>query len=125
MPIYANYGVNKAPWTLKTSIPFKELNDLVKIFLEARKTFAYKGDTAFLSTITPNTKLEEAYIARFDIGRSMIPEGIYMQNLEALINECNLSLETLKKKKKFPDYKYDIIGNWDSGKIIILEKKKK
>lgn len=119
MPIYG-YGVTKAPWTIETEMKKKKLIKLKKIIIQARESFAYSHDQVFCNSIKCNLNLDELYIASYDMSKTNMPVGNYQVELESLIQEANF---ILSKDNSFKNHKFDIIGNWTMGKIIIMVKK--
>lgn len=118
MPIYG-FGVSGAPWTRCVEMKKETLAKFIEIFNKAKKPYQVKNP-AFYSSIKNNTQLVELYIASYDISKSNIPVGLYDNYLETLIQEANLLLSS---KKKYNNYKFDIMGNWEMGKVILMEKK--
>lgn len=116
MPIYG-YGVLGAPWELETNMNIKTLSKLISIFKKELESIS-KQDPIFRKTIQLNILMDEVYIAKYDYSRSNINEYQYMQSLETLVNNANIAL-----KNSFKNYKFDIMGNWTIGKIIIMKKK--
>lgn len=120
MPIYTNKFIGKNPWTVVKSLDKKTLIKLRKILKDAKVTFQYRNEFNFLNSVKDNEEMESLYIASYDIRDTNIELYRYQTYLESLIKECNYILSS---KYKFKNYRYDILGNWDYGKIIILEKK--
>lgn len=117
MPIYA-FGLVSAPWVICKSIDVKKLVEFIKIFKKVEKEF--KSNEYFIKSITYNTKLDNCYIAKYDSSKTNIETYHYQQNIESMINKAN---EILSKKHSYDNYKFDIMGTWVNGRIIIMEKK--
>ena len=119
MPIYG-YGLVGAPWVRETKIEIKKFYKLVKIINQAKQSFDYSNDEVFCRSIKVNQSDENySYIAVYDKSKTGIDESTYIFRLEVLINEANL---ILSKNKKFENYKFDIMGYWTVGQIIIMKK---
>ena len=118
MPVYG-YGVLGAPWTLcknlDVKILIKFINIVKKVALEEFKT-----DEVFRNSIIYNSKLESCFIASYDMSKTNIELYYYQERVEKVIKKSN---EILSKNKKYDKYKFDICGNWNIGKIVIMEKK--
>lgn len=124
MPIIG-FGSQPAPWVLDDDLSTNELATYAKILNACLHSFKYKDRKNFTRTINLNVVLEGSYIATYDVTKSGIDFGSYKIMLEELINECNdYLMKDFKTKKKFINYKYDIQGNWEMGKIVILTNKK-
>lgn len=120
MPIYCNYGTTKAPYSRVTNLNYKDIMKLSKIIFEAKKSFMYKSDDVFCRSVEINLTSEPNKIATFNFFRTGIDDSAYIQRLEALINEANILL--VKNKKYANDYRFDIMGSWTYGEIIIMKK---
>lgn len=116
MPIYGNYGVNNAPWVKINEMATSELAKLMMIFKKAEKKYSF--DDVFLKSIIYNDKMKQVYIATYDISKTNMNEFTYRTQLEGLIKYAN---EMIIKKKNI---KFDIMGTWVTGKIIIMTKNK-
>lgn len=121
MPLYG-YGLLRAPWVLEDVIKRKDLVELIKVLRSAKRSFTYSQDKVFLSSINDNLKVEESYISSYDNSKTNLPVSTYQLRLEDLIYEAN---KLLIKSKKFPNYKFDIMGSWTIGRIIIMKRNKK
>jgi hypothetical protein len=118
MPIYG-YGLIGAPWTWDKNLSKSDHLYYIKTLKKALRNFEYAKDDIFRATIDFNIKGNDtSFIAYFNIHRSNIPYATYMRNMESLLNEANNSL-------KKDNIKFDIIGNWDVGKIIIMKRNDK
>jgi hypothetical protein len=123
MPIYCNLnGVNKAPWVIVKEMSIKDIKKYISIFQKAMKKFKYKNDALFLHTIDINiyNVTNNCYIASFDKSKTTIPVFNYQNELEELINYAN----ELMLRSHIDNYKFDIMGTWITGKVIIMTKNK-
>ena len=118
MPIYAS-GLISAPWSVCKEIKRDKFIKMRKVFIQARHAFKYYNDTVFLSSIESNNKMEECFIASYDYSKTGMSLEVYYTRMEELIAECNRTLI----KKKVTNYKFDIVGSWSIGKIVLMEKK--
>ena len=142
MPIYTN-KLTSQQFKVVTKIDIKDFEKLLNTFKKAKETFPYKNKYYFLKSIeldeagkslefytlkatidylagTDLSKIEDKfpYISKFyNDPRLNINEYNYIMMMESLINEAN---SLLKKNSK---YKFDIVGSWTNGKVILLEKK--
>jgi hypothetical protein len=124
MPIIG-FGNQPAPWVIDNDLSTNQLATYTKILNKCIHSFKYKDNKNFTRTIKINVMLEGSYIATYDVTKSGIDFGSYKNMLEDLINECNNYLiKDFKTKKKFINYKYDLQGNWEIGKIVMLTNKK-
>ena len=115
MPIYG-YGVIGAPWTICREIDKKTLFIMINKFIENQDKIKCFDKESFIKTIEYNIKMEECYIGTYDIAKSNINEYNYMKCMEELLKIMN----SIYEKKK---YKFDIVGQWTAGKIVIMVKK--
>lgn len=124
MPIIG-FGNQPAPWVIDNDLSTSQLSTFVKILNSCIHSFNYRNNKNFIRTINMNITLEGSYIATYDVTKSGIDFGSYKIMLEDLINECNNYLiKDFKTKKNFINYKYDLQGNWEMGRIVILTNKK-
>jgi hypothetical protein len=124
MPIIG-FGNQPAPWVIDNNLSTNQLATYTKILNAALHSFKYKNNKNFTRTIKINVMLEGSYIATYDVTKSGIDFGSYKNMLEDLINECNNYLiSDFKTKKAFINYKFDLQGNWEMGRIVILTNKK-
>lgn len=121
MPIYG-FGTIGAPWVLEKNITDQTLYKLVNVVKTAKKSCTYHNNESFIRSIKDNFPRKENafYISTFDSSKTNIPTANYQVMLEDLIKKCN---EILIKNKIFSKYKFDIMGNWTTGTIIIMVKK--
>ena len=142
MPIYNNKLISQQ-YKIVTKISITDFEKLLNTFKKAKESFPYKNKYYFLKTI----ELDEAgkslefynikvtidslagtnysniqdkfpFISKFyNDPRFKIDNYNYGLMMESLINQAN---SLLSKSSK---YKYDIIGSWTNGKVILLEKK--
>lgn len=120
MPIYGYEFIGGNPWVVVTSIERKTLIKLRKVLKNAKTSFEYCKEIAFCKSVKDNEEMKDLYIASFDISGTNMDQYRYQTYVEALIRECNYLLSMNYKYKK---YKFDIIGQYYCGKIIIMEKK--
>ena len=119
MPIYG-YGIMSAPWTIENELKKETLVKLRKIIRSAKSSFDHSNDQVFCSSIKDNVDMIEPYIASYDMSKTNMSVALYQSYMESLVQEANF---ILSKKNKFNNYKFDIMGNWQIGKIIIMKKK--
>lgn len=119
MPIY-NSPLAKAPWVVVKKMEKKRLKKYIDVFKDSMKSFPGRRDFTFLSSIDVNASLTKCYIAEYDIHKTAHAVGDYQNKLESLVREAN---NQLNKHSKLKDIKFDIIGNWTYGKVILIEKK--
>lgn len=117
MPIYG-YGVTKAPWIFCKTLTVKKLIKFINIFKSVETEF--KLDPVFLKSITYNSELKGPFIASYDLSKTNINAYIYQTNIEKLVSNAN---KILSKNRSYDNYKFDIMGTWTIGKIIVMEKK--
>jgi len=142
MPIYSD-KLNSQKFKVVTKIEIREFEKLLNTFKKAKESFPYKNKYYFLKSIeldeagkslefygikstidyflgTDLSKVEDKfpYISKFyNDPKFNINDYNYIMMMESLINYSN---STLPKNSK---YKFDIVGSWTNGKVIILEKK--
>ena len=142
MPIYSNKLLSQQ-YKVVTEISINEFEKLLKNFLKAKETFIYKNKYIFIKTIeldeagkslqyrgvkstidyflgTDLSKIEDKfpYISKFyNDPKCGINDYNYGLMMEALVRKAN---ELLPSNSK---YKYDIVGSWTNGKVILLIKK--
>lgn len=142
MPIYTN-KLQSQQFKVVTKIEIKEFEKLLKVFIKAKETFPYKNKYYFLKSIeldeagkslefynikatidyfvgTDLSKIDDKFpfISKFyNDPKLNINDYNYTLMMESLINKAN---ELLPRNSK---YKFDIIGSWTNGKVIIFEKK--
>lgn len=142
MPIYSD-KLNSQKFKVVTKIEIREFEKLLNTFKKAKESFPYKNKYYFLKSIeldeagkslefygikstidyflgTDLSKVEDKfpYISKFyNDPKLNINDYNYIMMMESLINYSN---SILPKNSK---YKFDIVGSWTNGKVIILEKK--
>lgn len=117
MPIYTD---KLNPWKVAQKLTYKDLIKFQGILEKAKKEFFYKDDYTFCKSIQTNYKLDAVYVASYDYSKTGITLESYIIRLQYLINEANRQLSRITK---YNNYKFDIIGSWTIGKIIMMEKK--
>lgn len=123
MPI-AGFGLMSIEYTIDNDLTTTQIADFIKVLNRARTEYEYKDNTRFWTTIHINLGMEASYIATYDIAKSSIPFASYKYILEALLDRCNYILINDKRLvKKYRNYKFDVIGTWEDGKIIMTSKK--
>lgn len=121
MPIYGFNGTGMAPYSRVTDIKRDKLSKFVTILEKAKKEFMYSHDEIFCRNIELNLFCKDtSYVAKYNMFRTGIDESTYIFRLEALINEANVILA----KNKYSNYRFDIMGSWTMGQIILMEMKK-
>ena len=142
MPIYSN-KLTSQQYKVVTKIEVGEFKKLLKNFIKAKETFVYKNKYDFIKTIELdeagksleyyNIKSTIDYFVGTDLSKTddkfpfiskfyndpkiCISDYNYGMMMEALIRKANELLSSSSK------YKYDIIGSWTNGKVILLIKK--
>ena len=119
MPIYG-YQLMENPWELEKNISEIDLLKYIKIIKTAESEFPYKRDNSFLSSIHYNLFNNGPYVAEYDFSKSGISDGSYIQQMFALINQANA---LLNKQYKYQKIKFDIMGSWTIGRIIVMRQK--
>lgn len=121
MPIYYGSGglMEPPPWSIDNDLSIKELSKYKDILVKAKKQFQYSHDNVFCNSIKLNHKYKKKFIAEFDMGSTNMQIGAYQMYLEYLIAEAN---RILRKKNK-NNVRFDVIGSYTSGYIIIMKKK--
>lgn len=140
MSIYSN-DLLASQYKVATKISILDFEKMTKIFNTAKNDFPYKNKYYFLKTIDQSDaaksikdinikvltkgveyinelKTKAPYIALFyNDPKYSIPDALYINMMESLIFHSNKLLDGKSK------YKFDIVGSWTNGKIILLEKK--
>lgn len=145
MPIYTD-KLQSQQFKVVTKIGVKDFEKLLNIFKKAKETFPYKNKYYFLSSIELDEagKSLEFYELKFTIDylagtnyadikdkfpfiskfyndpKLNINDYNYILMMESLIAKSN----ELLRRSKYKNYKFDIVGSWTNGKVIILEEKK-
>ena len=78
-------------------------------------------NSMFQQGLTPNTDYREPYIYSYDINDSLLDRGTFVNDLEGLIQTAN-QLLTKDSRKYYANYRFDIVGSWTVGKIILIKK---
>lgn len=121
MPIYCD---TKNNWKLVKSIEDIKPTDIMplrNIITEAKESFEYSKNKAFTNSIVIYSDFN-VNMARYNIAGTGIDESVYITALEAFIYECNKILAA-KNKARYKKLKYDIMGNWTQGQIILMIQK--
>jgi thymidine kinase len=100
----------------------KDIINIRNIVKLAKRTFPYNTDKEFCKAIDMYTTFSYN-IAKYDIDSIVIPEANFIQELEALILQCNNLVKNDDMKFKYRKIKFDIMGSWTKGEIIVLVKK--
>ena len=116
MPIYTNTDSWKVVNNLRQGEIFM-FRDILRKAMKNSK-FAYKHDKDFIGSLEPNTNYNEPYIYSYNIADSLLDRGQYIKELENLIKVANFDMS--QSKKYYNKYKFDILGTWTEGKIIIM-----
>ena len=115
MPIYGK-TLTPPPWVLETKLNKQKIIRLKTIFNKALKN----ENKGVQMTLRPNETYDKPYLYTFDVNLYSGTPQNYSTNLEELINLAN---RELKKDKVFgKDYRFDIMGNWSFGDIIIMKR---
>ena len=115
MPIYGK-TLTPPPWVLEKNLNKQKILRLRVIFNRVLKN----ETTGVQQTLKENKDYKNPYLYSYDCSRYPGTFDSYMYNLEAVINKANLELSKDKVFKK--DYRYDIMGNWSFGNIIIMKR---
>lgn len=123
MPIYYGSGglLEPPPWSIDNDLSIKDLSKYKEILADAKRQFPHNHDGVFCSSVKLNQKYKKKFIAEFDMRTTNMQVGAYQMYLENLISTAN---QILKKKNK-NNVRFDIIGSYTSGYIIIMRKNKK
>ena len=115
MPIYGK-TLTPPPWVLETKLNKQKIIRLKTIFNKALKN----ENKGVQMTLKPNETYDKPYLYTFDVNLYSGTPQNYSTNLEELINLAN---RELKKDKVFGKYyRFDIMGNWSFGDIIIMKR---
>lgn len=115
MPIYGK-TLTPPPWVLETKLNKQKILQLRHIF-----NSVMKFDSSGISmTLKPNETYDKPYLYTFDAGLYQGNLRNYSTYLENLINQANQEL--IKNKVYGPDYRFDIMGNWSFGNIILMKR---
>lgn len=115
MPIYGK-TLTPPPWILEKKLNRQKILQLRVIFNRALKN----ETNGVQQTLVENTEYSKPYLYSYD---SMKYPGLvdnYSTNLENLIRKANLELS--KDKVYGKDYRFDIMGNWSFGNIIVMKR---
>lgn len=115
MPIYGK-TLTPPPWVLEKKLNKQKILKLQYIF---NKVLKYEN-RGVAQTLKKNEDFKLPYLYSFD--SSLYPGTFnnYSSNLENVINLANTEL---RKDKVFgKDYRFDIMGNWSFGNIIIMKR---
>ncbi len=122
MPIMG-FGLMSIEYTIDNDLTTNQLADFTKVIIRASKEFEYADNKRFWHTIHLNLALEGSYIGTYDIAKSGIPFASYKVILQSLIDRANYIIINDKRLvKKYRDYKFDVIGTWEDGKIIMTKR---
>lgn len=130
MPIYGYGLMGGDPWTLCEKMELGRLIKLIEVF-DNELYEEFKLNPVFMNSVQINTNLQKCFIADFDISKTNIDIYTYQNNIEKVIMRANrflidkkeLKLKKTKIKYDFSNYKFDIMGSWTTGKVIIMQKK--
>ena len=115
MPIYGK-TLTPPPWVLETKLNKQKIIKLRLIFNKALKN----ENHGVQMTLKPNETYDKPYLYTFDVNLYSGTPQNYSTNLEEVINLANAEL---RKDKVFgKDYRFDIMGNWSFGDIIIMKR---
>ena len=118
MPIL-NYG-RPDNWELIPSLTKGEIFIFRQYIFDAKKKFKYKDDKLFLKTIEPNWDYTNPYIYLYDSSLEREEDQMYIYKLQELLKVANEMIYKVYKD----DYKLDIMGTWDVGKIVVMRRRK-
>ena len=104
---------------------FKYIIQLREIIQKAKTRFVYKSDSTFCNSIAItsgwNTNLANFNITRC---RGLIDESRYSLMMKDFIIACNEQLVE-SNKLQFQKSRFDIMGSWTGGEIVLLVPKNK
>jgi hypothetical protein len=121
MPII-DYSLRPNNWELMSNLTQRDIFIFRQFIFDAKKEFDYKNDKDLLKTISPNTDYTKPYIYEFDSSLAVPYDNTYIPKLQNLIEKANkIMYDQVKELKK---YKFDILGTWDRGYIIVMRDKK-
>ena len=115
MPIYGK-TLTPPPWVLETKLNKQKIIRLRTIFNKVLK-YENKG---IEQTLKMNTTYDKPYLYTYDCSLYSGTFQNYSTNLEAVINQANTELQ--KDKVFGKDYRFDIMGNWSFGNIIVMKR---
>lgn len=117
MPIYTTID----NWEQVKDLKQGEIFQFRKIINDA---MSKNKDVSFMfkEGLTPNKDYREPYIYSYDINDTLMDRGEFVNNLERLIQYANQILAG-SSMKYYQNYKFDIMGNWTEGRIILIKKK--
>jgi hypothetical protein len=115
MPIYGK-TLTPPPWVLETKLNKQKIIRLRTIFQRVLRN----ENKGVQQTLKPNEIYDKPYLYTFDCNLYTGTFQNYSTNLEELINLANAEL---RKDKVFgKDYRFDIMGNWSFGNIIVMKR---
>lgn len=91
--------------------------DIIKKALKDSK-FEYRYDKDFISSLKPNKDYSEPYIYSYDISDTLLDRGQFVKELEDLLKVANYEMS--QSKKFYNKYKFDILGSWTTGQIVVM-----
>lgn len=91
--------------------------DVIKKALKDSK-FEYRYDKDFISSLKPNKDYSEPYIYSYDISDTLLDRGQFVKELEDLLKVANYEMS--QSKKFYNKYKFDILGSWTTGRIVVM-----
>lgn len=115
MPIYGK-TLTPPPWILEKKLNKNKILQLRFIFNKVLKN----ETNGVQQTLVPNTDYTIPYLYAYDSTKYPGLIDNYSTNLECLISRANVELA--KDKVYGKDYRFDIMGNWSFGNIIIMKR---
>jgi hypothetical protein len=118
MPIY---GSNFLPdnWVIEKNISRQVATRLKVIFNQAFSTDNIANSIKRSFVVNEDINENRPFLYDFDYSRANMSKPTYNLRLQHTIEVANAKLI---KNKVLADYRFDIIGSWDSGQIIIMKK---
>lgn len=93
--------------------------DVIRKALKNSK-FEYRYDKDFISSLKPNKDYSDPYIYSYDISDTLLDRGQFVKELEDLLKVANYEMS--QSKKFYNKYKFDILGSWTTGQIIVMSR---
>lgn len=117
MPIYCDLKKKYKIVTIEDIKP-KDILTLRKIINDAKISFDYNLDQSFTSSVETFSEYN-LNMARFNILGTGLTEHEYIIRLDSFLAECNRLLHE-KRISRFNNLKFDIMGSWTRGQIILM-----
>ena len=108
-------------------LKFKDIVKFKEILMKAKRSYMYKDEEEFNNSVQLYNIVDLSYdIATYDIQRTSLDDKSFIANLEQLLITSNDLLRRSPYGRSNRGYfRFDIMGNWTKGHIVILIQKKK